>query len=32
MSKQKIILISAGSLTFGLGTVGNILNSEELGG
>lgn len=32
MSKQKIILIGAGSLTFGLGTVGSILNSEELSG
>jgi alpha-galactosidase len=32
MSKQKIVLIGAGSLTFGLGTVGSILNSEVLTG
>ena len=32
MSKQKIVLIGAGSLTFGLGTVGSIINSEVLRG
>ncbi|MHA2283735.1 MAG: family 4 glycosyl hydrolase [Promethearchaeota archaeon] len=32
MSKQKIVLIGAGSLTFGLGNVGSILNSEVLTG
>ena len=32
MSKQKIVLMGAGSLTFGLGTVGSILESEVLGG
>lgn len=32
MSKQKIVLIGAGSLTFGLGTVGSIINSEVLSG
>ncbi|MHA2008596.1 MAG: family 4 glycosyl hydrolase [Promethearchaeota archaeon] len=32
MSKQKIVLIGAGSLTFGLGTVGSIFNSGTLSG
>ena len=32
MSKQKIVLIGAGSLTFGLGTVGCIINSQTLSG
>lgn len=32
MSKQKIVLIGAGSLTFGLGTVGSIINNETLSG
>ncbi|MHA2203589.1 MAG: family 4 glycosyl hydrolase [Candidatus Hodarchaeales archaeon] len=32
MSKQKIVLIGAGSLTFGLGTVGSIFGSEALSG
>jgi alpha-galactosidase len=32
MSKQKIVLIGAGSLTFGLGSVGSILESEVLSG
>ena len=32
MSRQKIVLIGAGSLQFGLGTVGSILNSEILQG
>ncbi|HEC40992.1 hypothetical protein LCGC14_0718290 [marine sediment metagenome] len=32
MSKQKIVLIGAGSLTFGLGTVGSIINSKTLSG
>ena len=32
MSKRKIVLIGAGSLTFGLGTVGSIFNSEVLSG
>ena len=32
MNKQKIVLIGAGSLTFGLGTVGSIINSEVLSG
>jgi alpha-galactosidase len=30
--KQKIVIIGAGSLQFGLGTVGSILNSEALEG
>ena len=30
--KQKIVLIGAGSLQFGLGTVGSIFNSEILKG
>jgi alpha-galactosidase len=30
--KEKIVLIGAGSLQFGLGTVGNIINSEILKG
>ena len=32
MSKQKIVLIGAGSLTFGLGTVGSIFESQTLNG
>ena len=32
MKKQKIVLIGAGSLTFGMGTVGTILESEVLQG
>jgi alpha-galactosidase len=32
MSEQKIVLIGAGSLQFGLGTVGSILNSSVLTG
>ncbi|MHA2400947.1 MAG: family 4 glycosyl hydrolase [Promethearchaeota archaeon] len=32
MSKQKIVLIGAGSLTFGLGTVGSIFESQILNG
>jgi len=32
MSKQKIVLIGAGSLTFGLGTVGSIFESQVLNG
>ncbi|MHA2121853.1 MAG: family 4 glycosyl hydrolase, partial [Promethearchaeota archaeon] len=32
MNKQKIVLIGAGSLTFGLGSVGSILDSEVLRG
>jgi alpha-galactosidase len=32
MAKQKIVLIGAGSLTFGLGTVGSIFESEALSG
>ncbi|MHA1379658.1 MAG: family 4 glycosyl hydrolase [Candidatus Helarchaeota archaeon] len=31
-NKEKIVLIGAGSLQFGLGTVGNILKSEALKG
>ena len=30
--KQKIVIIGAGSLQFGLGTVGSVLNSEPLEG
>ena len=30
--KQKIVVIGAGSLTFGTGTVGSIINSEILQG
>jgi len=32
LTKQKIVLIGAGSLQFGLGTVGSVLNSEILQG
>ncbi|MBD3254204.1 MAG: alpha-glucosidase [Candidatus Lokiarchaeota archaeon] len=32
MAQQKIVLIGAGSLTFGMGTVGSILESEILEG
>jgi alpha-galactosidase len=32
MPKQKITLIGAGSLTFGMGTVGSIINSKVLEG
>ncbi|MFX1273488.1 MAG: hypothetical protein ACFFAT_00470, partial [Promethearchaeota archaeon] len=32
MSKQKIVLIGAGSLQFGLGTVGDIIQSDVLKG
>ncbi|TXT62761.1 MAG: Alpha-glucosidase [Promethearchaeota archaeon] len=32
MKRQKIVLIGAGSLTFGMGTVGGIINSDILEG
>ncbi|MFX0074154.1 MAG: hypothetical protein ACFE96_01825 [Candidatus Hermodarchaeota archaeon] len=32
MSKEKIVIIGAGSLQFGLGSVGSIINSEVLKG
>ena len=32
MSKEKIVIIGAGSLQFGLGTVGSIIDSETLQG
>lgn len=32
MSKEKIVIIGAGSLQFGLGSVGSIINSEILAG
>ena len=32
MSSEKIVIIGAGSLQFGLGTVGSIINSETLRG
>ena len=32
MSKEKIVVIGAGSLQFGLGSVGSVINSEVLTG
>ena len=32
MSKEKIVVIGAGSLQFGLGTVGSVIHSENLDG